>query len=622
MDDRLTKADIKKKYKHVSEHILPFECDIVDIIPQAETAFSERWTFLKSLFYITDDGYYFQYNDVVPSSVNVKQEGDPFDVYLDGVLRCAYSYAYTSSPGATTGFIKQILSEGRIYVNRNRNNDLYFVFVGIGYSYLRDTGEGNTTNNTANVSIAENERKKCEFLSPINKLYDNFSKVGNFWCIKKKNERPQLYETGTFKILDISFDKIVYGDYSREYTESSVLESGYDDYFIYKDRKWGCLDGEGNIKIDILYDRIEHFGSFIEEGYVVTNNLKKGLISNKGDCIIPCQYDTIEYLTTGGYNTTKTLYLAKCRNKISVWDVEGHCIKSNLDECCYVESIMGEDNRMRDWFWIKKDGIGSIVRGSNFDSISNVAYNKFKESNNVRGDVYIIVSKKNRYGVIDSKKKVLIDYIYEDLSFTDDERLLAYKDGKCGVIDFKKTIIPIMYDELIPVSTYCGTIDSYIGVIDGKKILLDKKGNTLLSNYDYDGAYVEEVYDEYDGFKIVGCSVLKEGKWGFVDQNEFPLIPCVYDSIMVLTSRNNIVAFKVELNGMYGVVDVNNKYLIKCQCTVLYHFRTDLHNIFVYKRSGSSTYLAFIDTEIELKSKQYWQIKNELKDKGYGNIIM
>ena len=52
MDEWLTKEEIQAKYKHISKHTLPFECSIIKIIPQKGIPFSERWKFLKNLFYI------------------------------------------------------------------------------------------------------------------------------------------------------------------------------------------------------------------------------------------------------------------------------------------------------------------------------------------------------------------------------------------------------------------------------------------------------------------------------------------------------------------------------------------------------------------------------------------
>ena len=62
MEEWLTIQDIEEKYKHISLHSFPFESIVVKIIPQKGCPFSERWKFLKGLFYITEDNYYFQYS--------------------------------------------------------------------------------------------------------------------------------------------------------------------------------------------------------------------------------------------------------------------------------------------------------------------------------------------------------------------------------------------------------------------------------------------------------------------------------------------------------------------------------------------------------------------------------
>lgn len=625
MDDRLSIQEVQAKYLHISKHTLPFETKIVNVIPQDGINFSDRWKFLKGLFYIVEDGYYFQYDDVCSGTIKIDQEGQPFDLFLDGALRCAYSYSFCSSISETTAFLISIITEGFLCISKNQYDNLIFTFVNYGYTYLPTKDGNNIISNYTKTIKNKKEINTTDLLSLVVNQYEDFSKAGNFYCVKERNEHPHIYETNTLKPLDVSFDKIVYGNYYTEYTESSVFESGYDDYFICKKGKWGCLDGEGNIKIDCLYDRIEHFGSYIEDGYIVSQYNCKGLISDNGAVIIPCLFDKIECLTDKRYNSI-TLYLTRRLRKLSIWDETGKCLKSNLDECCFVNSYSEGDDyetyRRWDVFWMKANGIGSIVRGSKFDRISDVAYNKYKGCINYLGEIFIIVAKSNRYGIIDAKGKVIIDFIYEDLSFIDDMILLAYKEGKCGVIGFKKKIIPIMYDDLVPVVTTSGRVNSYIGVLDGNIILLDINGNALFTNCNYDKVYVEDVYDKAKGFIIIGCSVMCEEKWGFVKQDGYPLIPCIYEEINPLISNNTIIAFKVKLYGLYGVVDVNNRFLIECQCSELYHFRTDLHNIYVYKRSDRSTYFAFIESEIELKSKQYWQIDNELINKGFGKRIL
>lgn len=75
--DWLTKEEIDAKYKHVSKHELPYETTIVKIIPQFGIPLSDRWNFLKGLFLITKEFYYFQYNDVCNKVIDTNQDGQP-----------------------------------------------------------------------------------------------------------------------------------------------------------------------------------------------------------------------------------------------------------------------------------------------------------------------------------------------------------------------------------------------------------------------------------------------------------------------------------------------------------------------------------------------------------------
>ena len=333
MDDWFTIDEIKKRYKHVSEHIMPFECDIVDVIPQEGTDFSERWTFLKSLFYITNDGYYFQYGDVVPYSVKVDQEGNPFDIYLDGVLRCAYPYAYTSSPSVTTGFIKLILSKGRVYVNRNRHNDLNFHFVGVGWTYIRNSIKSPDEE-------GKKEAKKVEFitvsttakcfkeidllphkvllgnsnmcLSP--KRIDSYKQLCFYDEIRynryNENNRLTLGQTtqifgklqGKYRFIDSNtFEPIPYRVYFTKYRSS--LDKDKNILWIEVNGKWGLYDCNNNKYI--IPPRLDDFGfcseTFVGNIVIATYNGKYGVLDESGIVILHCIYDNIQIKTPTRY---------------------------------------------------------------------------------------------------------------------------------------------------------------------------------------------------------------------------------------------------------------------------------------------------------------------------------
>ncbi len=628
MDEWLSKEEIEAKYLHISKHSLPCEGPIKEIIPQKGTdLFKDTWKFLKGLFYITKDGYYFQYNDVCHGNINLNQEGQPYDLFLDGALRCAYSYSLTTSAFGVIEFLMGIISKGNVYVGKNRFGDLYFLFVDFCYTYLRVAKKNSTITNRPYITKEEKLKNLKKMLHYLNSQYEDISKVGHFWKVKEKNSSYQLYDVYSQKFLENFYDEIVY------YTETSFEETGDDDYFVRKGRLWGCLDGDGNIKIDYHYHSIKHLGGYIGEGYIVTIDCKEGLLSGEGECILPCQYDKIDYLTEARYNS-RTLYRAIKDRKISVLDEQGHCLEKDLEECAFIGSFSNgkyENYKRWDVFWVKKDGIGTIIRENQFESNLPILYNKFtlngknkkrcalglfynsyKEGsyNNHVDSVIAIVEKGGFWGVVDVKGRVLIDFIYEDLCMIGEDKFKAKKESKYGIVSFGKIIVEVKYDDIVPVRRL------YIGTVDGNKYLLDENGNLLYSNFIYDDVQVE-----YDENVIVGCSVKKGDYWGFLKRDGFLWIPCCYESIRAYTYNNTILAFEVRLDGKYGAIDVKQNVLVKCLYKELHFFKTELYNIFIYKKDDKSAYCAYIDSEFLLNSKNYRQIQKELEDRGLGRVI-
>lgn len=167
MDEWLSKQEIEAKFMHISKHSLPFEGPVKDIIPQKGTdLFKDTWKFLKGLFYVTKDGYYFQYNDVCHGNINLNQEGQPYDLFLDGALRCAYSYSLTTSAFGVIEFLMGIISKGNFYVGKDRYGDLYFLFSDFCYTYLREK-------DLVNKNVTEKEELKCEEIQITGKKFPN-----------------------------------------------------------------------------------------------------------------------------------------------------------------------------------------------------------------------------------------------------------------------------------------------------------------------------------------------------------------------------------------------------------------------------------------------------------------
>ncbi len=630
MDEWLSKQEIEAKFMHISKHSLPFEGPVKDIIPQKGTdLFKDTWKFLKGLFYITKDGYYFQYNDVCHGNIDLNQEGQPYDLFLDGALRCAYSYSLTTSAFGVIEFIMGIISKGNIYVGKNRYGDLYFLFADFCYTYLKEANNNSTRTNMPYITREEKMKNLKNMLYYLDSQYEEVSKVGYFWKVKEKKSGYQLYNVYSQKFLDGFYDEIVF------YTETSFAETGEDDYFVRKGRLWGCLDGDGKIKIDYQYHSIKHLGHYISEGYIVTTDCKEGLISGKGECIIPCQYDKIGYLTEAWYGT-RILYSAIKDRKISIWNEEGHCLEKDLDECIFIgRDSNGENENYRMWdvFWVKKDGIGAIIKGDQFDGHIPILcnrnkvirinkkihalgsiYDSYKEGSYNRhvDSVIAIVEKGGCFGVTDVMGRVLIDFVYEDLCLIGEDKFKAKKGNKYGIVSFEKDIVALKYDNIVPIR------NTYIGTIDGNKYLLDENGNLLISNFNYDDV---EVYNGNNRF--VGAAV-KSGKlWGFVNLEGEIIIPCKYDDIYPCVDNGEIVAYIITIEGKVGAINPKLDVLVSCIYDFMFFEKTDREKFLCYKsedaKVGRSFRALLLSTleEIQLRCERPYNCVKELKELGY-----
>ncbi len=115
---RITEEELCKKYRHFTERNFPFEDTIVDVYALKHVPYSDRWSFLKSIFLITSKGYYIKYEDICGPYSHCDADVQPYDIFLEGTIKCAYSYAFNASIDDTLIFIKNILSTGKICVSR------------------------------------------------------------------------------------------------------------------------------------------------------------------------------------------------------------------------------------------------------------------------------------------------------------------------------------------------------------------------------------------------------------------------------------------------------------------------------------------------------------------------
>ncbi len=181
------------------------------------------------------------------------------------------------------------------------------------------------------------------------------------------------------------------------------------------------------------------------------------------------------------------------------------------------------------------------------------------------------------------------------MKFTDNNSIIATKDGKDGIIDlFGNQIVPFIYDYIYSFSEEkaCVEKDGKVGYIDytGEVVIpliyeygyddneYHSYSHELINNFGYDyyeedGYYhyeqdgVVEEYDKRCGHycyytpKFINgyAMVKKDGKYGYINSNNEQVIPCMYSALGPMNDYYTITAC---FNDKYGVIDINNNIVV------------------------------------------------------------
>lgn len=204
--------------------------------------------------------------------------------------------------------------------------------------------------------------------------------------------------------------------------------------------------------------------------------------------------------------------------------------------------------------------------------------------------------KDGKWGYIDKKGNVVIDFIYEKANDFSEGLASVEKDGKAGYINAKgEVVVDFVYRSTYTFSNGYGVIrdGTYYGVID-------KQGNTIIEPNKYmanivplsndlfyvDGGYTGDTNLGYDiidkeskviidgiagarnlsegliavkQLYINGKSDMQNGKWGFIDKDGNMVIDYQYDD------ANNFSdgLVRVVKDNKYGFIDKNNNVIIE-----------------------------------------------------------
>lgn len=212
-------------------------------------------------------------------------------------------------------------------------------------------------------------------------------------------------ENGKLKVINKDLETLVENKFD------DVKQLNNENIVFVKNKKYGIMNLEGNIKTKAEYDSVEYI---FDNYYIAKKSGKYGIINVENETILPFDYERISYRKEADFIEAE-------KKDAEVTEV----LNTKFEK--QVEGIITEVNTNKGYIRIR---VGDEYKYYNF----KLEEKDVKELLNANT---IFLSKKDgKYGYVDKDGKVVVDYIYEDAKEQNSYGYAAVKkDGKWGAID-------------------------------------------------------------------------------------------------------------------------------------------------------------------------------------------
>lgn len=230
--------------------------------------------------------------------------------------------------------------------------------------------------------------------------YENIYKIhqGSYYVVSKNNKQLVVKNDGT-EVVDAKDGEIV-----------AILKNPDNGIIYKKENKYGILDLSGGTVIEASYEDLKEAKTGI---LIAKKDGKYGIIDLQGNIKVDFKYNSITY------NEKGDLYVAEDEN------YNNEIINSNYET--KLTGMVTDLNDEKGYIEIRED--------------NGYKYYNFKFEEKTASDIFtsntLFVSKKDgKYGFVDKDGKVIVDYIYDDVSVQNEFGYAGIKkDGKWGAID-------------------------------------------------------------------------------------------------------------------------------------------------------------------------------------------
>lgn len=391
-------------------------------------------------------------------------------------------------------------------------------------------------------------------------------------------------------MITVTIGVIVYKNINNKSYELEKVEK-YSYFKLYKNQKYGVIDDKGNTVIEAIYDEVNipnpskavficynDYNETTGEYKARVLNEKKEEILTNFEKVLPLMNEE----STSNIPFEKTVLKYKENGKYGIIDFNGKRITKPIYE--EIESLEYREGSLK----VRQNGKYGVIniKGKNiikpeYDEIESDSY--YTEENDYMEAGFIVQIKTDegyRYGYIDKEGKEILETSYNEINritdIKDDEKvyLLVSKNGKNGVLENRKVLIPYEYEEI----EYNKINKLFIVQKDGKQGIISIEGNKVLEpEYDYilctqnkittKKDEIIEIYDK-NGVKKQSnyentietsnenyiITIDENEKFGVINKegqviikNNYEYIEYAFDNYFILTQ-----------NGKVGVIDTNN----------------------------------------------------------------
>lgn len=340
-----------------------------------------------------------------------------------------------------------------------------------------------------------------------------------------------------FGIIDSSGKVLIY----PQYDELSFYRNI--GYRMRQDGKEGLLNKKGEV---LLEPKFEYFQQINDSIFSVGKGRLWGLYnSNKKDLVLPIEYDNVHAPRGSFYQTkkgTKTIYWDKDIQEFQIPGFKHFIILNNWG----FGVIEGRKKGLL-------DSTFQVVLAPEFDDI------KFR-------DKTLLVRKNGKWGLLNIKGKEMIPIKYEELKLMSRNRyrwkekeeeeverleknyVLAKKDGKYGLLSSKgKVILPFIYENLeLPREPFHGFGEYWLVFKEGgQKGFINLKGEIMIpADYNF------RDYSKY--FSSAGNMVLQKGNlFGMLNMQNEVVLPFIFEEI---AHYEDAPFIRVRYKGLYGLI--------------------------------------------------------------------